>query len=270
MVVAFVYGVKCRVQPKAAGCSVHTAAVQIKSPYGAAPALLPASPNLLRFLSSHSSFSASIPFWRSHHTMPITRTALRQPRPILPRPSCGGMLTRQLHATARRPHSTGPAQHATELPAKKVYRDFFPCTLHYYSCHGPTMAMHATSSSPSSDDDKVDNRLGQDVVRVQEDGLIYPGPEGTDSVWNGAMLMPLATFLLDITENYHDVYEEQKAAGHDLPEPYFLTVPKGGLCLNLAAGGRLGNLNLASQDYGYPVLFFWLTNMGRCSTLCPA
>ncbi|KAL2279718.1 hypothetical protein FJTKL_13259 [Diaporthe vaccinii] len=159
--------------------------------------------------------------------MPITRTALRQLRPILPRPSCGGMLTRQLHATARRPHSTWPAQHATELPANKVYRDFFPCTLHYYSCHGPTMAMHATSSSPSSDDDTVDNRLGQDVVRVQEDGLIYPGPEGTDSVWNGAILMPLATFLLDITENYHDVYEEQKAAGHDLPEPYFLTVPKG-------------------------------------------
>lgn len=180
------------------------------------------------------------------------------------------MLTRQLHATARRAHSTGPAQHATELPAKNIYRDFSPCTLHYYSCHGPTMAMHATSSSPSSDDDKVDNRLGQDVVRVQEDGLVYPGPEGTDSVWNGAMLMPLATFLLDITENYHDVYEEQKAAGHYLPEPYFFTVPKGGLCLNLAAGGRLANLSLASQDYGYPVLFFWLTNMGRCSTLCPA
>lgn len=96
------------------------------------------------------------------------------------------------------------------------------------------MALHGTGSSPrpESDADKVDNRLGQDVVRIQEDGLIYPGPEGTDPVWNGAMLMPLATFLLEITENYHDGYEEMKAAGHNIPEPYFLTVPKGG-CVSI-------------------------------------
>lgn len=96
------------------------------------------------------------------------------------------------------------------------------------------MALHGTSSSPRSelDADKVDNRLGQDVVRIQDDGLIYPGPEGTDPVWNGAMLMPLATFLLEITENYHDGYKEMKAAGHNIPEPYFFTVPKGG-CVSI-------------------------------------
>lgn len=184
--------------------------------------------------------------------MPITRAALRQLRPLLPRPSCGGMLTRQLRATARRPHSTGPAQRATELPAKNVYRDFFPCTLHYYSCRGPTMAMHGTSSSPSSesDADKVDNHLGQDVVRVQDDGLIYPGPEGSDPCWNGAMLMPHATFLLEITENYHDGYEEMKAAGHDVPEPYFFTVPKGGYVsvLLLETGWLISILHLRITD----------------------
>lgn len=162
--------------------------------------------------------------------MPITQATLRQLRLLLPRSSCGGMLARQLHVTARARNSTAPTHHATDLPAKNVYHEFFPCTLHYYSCHGPTMAMHATSSEPSSesDVDKEDNRLGQDVVRVQEDGLVYPGPEGNDPVWNGAMMMPHATFLLEITENYYDGYEEQKAAGHNVPEPYFFTVPKGG------------------------------------------
>lgn len=72
-----------------------------------------------------------------------------------------------------------------------------------------------------------DNLLGQDVVRVQEDEIAYPGPKGNDPVWNGAMLMTHATLLLEITENYHDFYEEQKAAGRNIQEPYFFIVPKG-------------------------------------------
>lgn len=117
------------------------------------------------------------------------------------------------------------------------------------------MAMHATSSGQTSesDADKEDNRLGQDVVRVQEDGLIYPGPEGTDPVWNGAMMMPHATFLLEITGNYHDGYEEQKAAGHNVPEPYFFTVPKGGYVsiLLLEAGWLISILHLRITDTQY-------------------
>lgn len=73
-----------------------------------------------------------------------------------------------------------------------------------------------------------DNLIGRDVVRVQEDGLVYPGPMSNDTVWNGAMLMPHTPFLLESTDNNIDHYEEQKAAGRDLPEPYFFTVPKGG------------------------------------------
>lgn len=114
------------------------------------------------------------------------------------------------------------------------------------------MAMHGTSSgqSPELDADKEDNRLGQDVVRVQEDGLIYPGPEGNDPVWNGAMMMPHATFLLEITENYYDGYEEQKAAGHDVPEPYLFTVPKGKYLsmFLLQAGWLISTLYLRATD----------------------
>ena len=67
-------------------------------------------------------------------------------------------------------------QYATDLPAKNIYHDFFPCTLHYYSWRGPTMAMHGSrmsevvrSSILDLDAAEKDNLLGQDVVRVQDD-----------------------------------------------------------------------------------------------------
>lgn len=122
------------------------------------------------------------------------------------------------------------------------------------------MAMHgsvfSSSSKSSVDAAEYDNLLGQDVVRVQEDGLVYPGPEGNDPVWNGAWMMPHATFLLEITDNYLDNYVERKSAGHDVPEPYFFTVPKGGYSnLLLLQTGGLISILIASQDSGYPLRF---------------
>lgn len=193
--------------------------------------------------------------------MPITRAVLQGPsrgllRLPLARPPCGMLARRQLHATAQRRNSTGTAQYAADLPAKKVYQDSFPCTLHYYSWRGPTMAMHGSDLSSGSDAAEEDNLLGQDVVRVQEDGLVYPGPKGNDSVWNGALMMPHATFLLELTDNYLDNYVARKSVGRDVPEPYFFTVPKGGY-LNLVllqAGGLIPRL-IASQASAYPPRF---------------
>lgn len=90
------------------------------------------------------------------------------------------------------------------------------------------MALHASGKNEPLDAVERVMRSGSDVVREQEDGLVYPGPQGNDSVWNGALMLPLAPFLFDITDNMHDWYQEQKAAGRNVPEPYFLTVPKGG------------------------------------------
>lgn len=98
------------------------------------------------------------------------------------------------------------------------------------------MAMHgslkcARHDSPISDLEAAEeeNLLAQDFVRIQEDGLVYPGPKGNERVWNGASLHPHAVFLLERTHNYHDFYEEQKAAGRNVLEPYFLTVPRVGM-----------------------------------------
>ncbi|KAI3398676.1 hypothetical protein diail_8715 [Diaporthe ilicicola] len=93
--------------------------------------------------------------------------------------------------------------------------------------HGSRMSEFISSPPLESDAAEQGNLLPQDIVRIQEDGLVYPGPEGNDPVCNGAMLMPHATFLLEISQNYYDCYEEQKAAGRNVPEPYFFTVPKG-------------------------------------------
>lgn len=210
--------------------------------------------------------------------MPITRAALRRLRLPLPRSSCGGIWARQLHATARRPNAPWPTKYDTDLrTAQKLYYDFFPCTLHYYSWRGPKMAMHGCRLPPGPDDltpplsaVEQDNLLGADAVRVQDDGLVYPGPVGTDPVWSGAMLMPQATFLLEITGNYHDFYEEQKAAGRDVPEPYFFTVPKGERCPTLLLRADLAKFHLVIQDCESPIPFFWPTSMRKCSTSCLA
>lgn len=129
------------------------------------------------------------------------------------------------------------------------------------------MAMHGSRMPPVPDDltpplsaVEQDDLLEADAVRIQDDGLVYPGPVGTDPVWSGAMLMPQATFLLEITGNFHDFYEEQKAAGRDVPEPYFFTVPKGECCSTL----------LLRADLAYFYLVFRTANARYPSSGPPA
>lgn len=101
-----------------------------------------------------------------------------------------------------------------------------------------------------------DMRSGRDVVRVQEDGLVHPSPQGNDRVWNGAMLFPLAPGLFEFTDNDYEFYEEQKAAGRLVSEPYFLTIPKGGYPSTLLQERQGTNLAFVLQESACPILFF--------------
>ncbi|ROV89304.1 hypothetical protein VSDG_09094 [Cytospora chrysosperma] len=133
---------------------------------------------------------------------------------------------RRFHATATNFTSTSPPPFAAleGLPARRIYTESFPCTLHYYSSRGPKLALFDHKKLPPHDLG-TGRYIHHDHVHVGDAGLV--DPRDSSVRWNGLHMYPNTINSVELMGYFSDEAEECRMQGQDVPTPWMFTIPKG-------------------------------------------